>query len=504
MHYTIKRILFFTLCAFLASSCEKFLDVNTDISKPQKASAPVLLPPMLSDMARGEQFDSRFVGQFVQYWHNVTAGSSYEAHGSPSSDANAEKWRSHYYAIGLNVDIMIEDAEAKQQWNYAGVGRAIRAWSWQTSTDHHGDMILKQAWEPGRFIFDYDGQDLIYEEVKRLATESIELLTRAGEASTKDILARGDLVYQGDASKWVKFANGVLARNANHISNKSTYDPRKVIEFVDKSLASNSDNFLVPHAGNNTDDGNFYGPLRNNLTAYRPSTYIVSLLDSVLLPARDPRLPLLLTPSLDGKYRGINPGAGDPTNSAAVTSPTKLPTLFGTVTRPTTDKGTKFIFRDNASFPIMTYAELQFIKAEAALRANDKATALTAYTNGIKAHMDFVGVAAAARDKYIASPAVVKDANALTISDVMIQKYIALWGLGAAETWVDMRRYAYSKDIYKGFALPTVLSADNAGKTVQRARPRLNSEYVWNFDALKKIGADLPDYHTKPMWFTLP
>lgn len=504
MQHKFRRILFIALVTIISTSCEEFLDVNTDISKPQSASAPVLLAPMLADMARGEQFDSRFVGQFVQYWHNVTAGSTYEAHGSPSSDSNAEKWRSHYYAIGLNIDLMIKDAEGKEQWNYAGVARAIRAWSWQTSTDHHGDMILKQAWEPGRFIFDFDAQDLVYEEVRRLSNEALEFLNRSGSASTPEILARGDLVYAGDAAKWTKFVYGVLARNANHTSNKSTYNPRKVIEYVDKSLASNSDNFLVPHAGNNTDDSNFYGPLRNNLTVYRPSTYIVNLLDSVLLPARDPRLQVLLTPSLDGKYRGINPGAGDPTNSAAVTSPTKLPTLFGTVTRPTTDKGSKFIFRDNAAFPIMTYAEMQFIKAEAALRANDPAMALTAYTNGIKAHMDFVGVSATNRDKYLASPAVVKDAAALTISDVMMQKYIALWGIGAAETWVDMRRYNYDNTIYKGFTLPTVLASDNAGKTVQRARPRFNSEYVWNAESLKKIGADQPDYHTKPMWFALP
>lgn len=504
MQHKFRRILFIALVTIISTSCEEFLDVNTDISKPQEASAPVLLAPMLADMARGEQFDSRFVGQFVQYWHNVTANSAYEAHGSPSSDANAEKWRSHYYAIGLNVDLMIKDAEGKEQWNYAGVARAIRAWSWQTSTDHHGDMILKQAWEPGRFIFEFDPQDLIYEEVRRLSTEALELLNRPGEASTTAVLAKGDLVYAGDANKWTKFVYGVLARNANHISNKSTYDPRKVIEYVDKSLASNSDNFLVPHAGNNTDDSNFYGPLRNNLTVYRPSTYVVNLLDSILLPARDPRLPVLLTPSLDGKYRGINPGAGDPTNSAAATSPTKLPTLFGTITRPTGDKGSKFIFRDNAAFPIMTYAEMQFIKAEAALRANDPVMALTAYTNGIKAHMDFVGVSATNRDKYLASPAVVKDASALTISDVMMQKYIALWGIGAAETWVDMRRYNYDNTIYKGFTLPTVLATDNAGKTVQRARPRFNSEYVWNAESLKKIGADQPDYHTKPMWFALP
>ena len=45
---------------------------------------------------------------------------------------------------------------------------------------------------------------------------------------------------------------------------------------------------------------------------------------------------------------------------------------------------------------------------------------------------------------------------------------------------------------------------DNGGKPMQRVRPRYNSEYLWNLEALKKIGADKPDYHTVKMWFTQP
>jgi hypothetical protein len=76
---------------------------------------------------------------------------------------------------------------------------------------------------------------------------------------------------------------------------------------------------------------------------------------------------------------------------------------------------------------------------------------------------------------------------------------------------MDMRRYHYTdvdplsgRQVYPGFAPPSNLYVDNAGKVAQRIRPRYNSEYVWNFNALKVIGADKPDYHTVPLWITLP
>ena len=58
--------------------------------------------------------------------------------------------------------------------------------------------------------------------------------------------------------------------------------------------------------------------------------------------------------------------------------------------------------------------------------------------------------------------------------------------------------------MYPGFAPPTNLHPDNGGKITYRIRPRYNSEYVWNRDALDKIGGLALDYHTKPMWITQP
>lgn len=488
------------------NGCNDFLDVNYDPSYPQTAEGYSLLPPIMSQMVRGETFDTRYVGQYVQNWASTAKNNAWDLHGyAAGSDAGGEKWRSHYWSIGKNIDLIIEQATAKEQWDYVGVAKAIRAWSWQSTTDVNGEMILTEAFKPNTYVFNYDTQDKIYEEVVRLSEDALKDLNRTdGNVSTLG-LGRGDLVYKGDRTKWIKFVYANLARNAHHLSNKASYNPDKVIEYVDKSFASNADNFSVPHAGTNSADGNFFGPVRDNLRTYRATVFFVNLLNgTVFNSVVDPRLPLMYTTAKDGVYRGVTPAVGDTTNAA--TNPRRLPLLWGvdpSVTDPTKISG-KYIFADKAEHPLITYFELQFIKAEAAFKKGNKDLAYSAFKKGVEAHMDYAKVAAADKTSYIASAAIPQSAAALTLSDIMLQKYIALWVHGALETWVDMRRYDYNNQIYKGFTLPNPYYIDNSGKPVYRLRPRYNSEYVWNLDALKKIGGDLPDFHTTKLWFLQP
>ena len=168
----------------------------------------------------------------------------------------------------------------------------------------------------------------------------------------------------------------------------------------------------------------------------------------------------------------------------------------------------------------MTYSELQFIKAEAALRRGDAATARSAYINGISSHMDFVNarntdagqtptqITGAEKATFLADTNIVP--ATITLSHIMSQKYIALWGWGHNEIWMDMRRYHYTDldpsgtEVFRGFAPPITLFPDNTGEVVQRIRPRFNSEYVWNRDALDAIGGLASGYHTTELWITQP
>jgi hypothetical protein len=166
----------------------------------------------------------------------------------------------------------------------------------------------------------------------------------------------------------------------------------------------------------------------------------------------------------------------------------------------------------------MTYAELQFFKAEALYKKGDIEGAYAAYKNAVSASLDFVSnppigtlltgtqnyISATAKAAYLAGPCVRQSAATLQLSDILQQKFISLFVWGSFEAWADERRYNYDTNIFQGFQKPGALYPDNAGKQVYVLRPRYNSEYIWNVPALKAIGALQPDYHTTKPWFILP
>ena len=507
----------------VSTSCSDFLDVNTNPNAPQTVTANLYLPPMLHWMVTSPQFDGRFVARYTQQLtFTTTFLTSWARMGyDPSSDNGAQQWRDVYWSLGQNLVDMNAKAEAEQRWDLLGVGHVLKAWGWQATTDLHGEIIVKEAIDQSKFSFNYDTQEYAYQEIQRLLTKAIELLQRSDGAVDQGYLAKGDKMYGGDRAKWLKLAYGMLALNLNHYSNKAAYKPADVIAAVDKSFANNSDDALLVFPNTNNDDINFLGRTRGNFPSYRQTQFVVNLMNGTQFGgATDPRMSRMLSPSPDGEYRGLDPnvvGFGALAVAQRPNNPYGYPGVGGS------QLPGRYLFDDKAKMPVMTYSQLQFIKAEAAYRMGDKVTALAAYRNGVSSHIDFVNsrnsdngqnatqISAAEKAAFLASPEIVPSAANLTLTHIMSQKYIAQWAWGHNEVWMDMRRYHYTdidpasgKQVFPGFTTPTNLYPDNGGKIVQRIRPRFNSEYVWNRAGLEAIGGLALDYHTKPLWITLP
>lgn len=515
-------IIFLTLCLISASGCKKYLDVNTNPNAPETVTANLYLSPMLHWMATAPQYDSRYIGRYTQNWTSTSSGTTWDLQGyDPASDNGAELWRDVYWSLGQNLVDMMTKSEAEQRWDLLGVGYILKAWGWLVLTDIHGEIIIKEAFDPTRTSFDYDTQDYAYSEVQRLLGLAITNLQRTDGAVDATFLGKTDLFYKGDRTKWLKFAYGLLAMTLNHYSNKSTYDPASVIANVDKSFASNADDALITYTGVSNDDKNFLGNTRNNMGSYRQTTFIVNLMNGTQFGAiGDPRLSRMLSPSTDGVYRGVVTGSG---TGGFTTAQVPL-NIWGYSTVPATGTQVRYVFSDKSHLPIMTYAQLQFIKAEAAYRMGNKQLALSAYVNGISSHIDFVNarnlddnqnvtqISAAEKAAFLASTPIVPTlATDLNLSQIMCQKYIAQWGWGHCETWMDLRRYHYTdadpatgKQVFLGYVFPTTLYADNQGKPAYRIRPRYNSDYVWNVPGLTAIGGLALDYHTKQTWIIQP
>jgi len=554
----IKLIAAVAFTGLLLSGCKKYLDVNSDPASPQSPDIGSLFAPVTGTMSAMMLISPITAGQYTQNWSSTVGGDNWDVHGGNAGGVLAiGLWRQFYAQPGASINLVIKKGIIEEKWDYVGAAIALRAWGLQQTTDYFGPMPFYQAWDNTRTTYAYDAQETIYKIIDSLCHVSLSYLSRTDGASNQSTMSRGDQVYKGDRTKWSKFVYGLLARNWHRRTNKADYNADSVIYYVDKSFASNADNFYVVHSATRNDDTNPAGPARDNFTTRRQSRFIVQLLDGTnfygnTLPAsRDPRIRGMLSvspdtsttttnmPAQNGGYRYLIPGAGDPNAGALpVNNPvTLLPTNPLFRQRPSTPYGDsaitnlaianftistgKYLFQNKREFPIMTYHELQFIKAEAAFRKDDKSMAATAYRLGITNTFDFINffntsapnvsaIPFAQRDAYMSSAAV-KDAATITLTDIMLQKYIGDWGWNLIESWADMRRYHYfdtdpltGAQVYRGYAL-TIFSSNNQGpKPAYRYRPTNFSEYDWNLEELRKIGVLNVDYHTYEMWFSQP
>ena len=521
----MKRIFLLLLAGLLLApaGCKDFLDVNTNPNGPETVSANLYLPPMLHWLATAPPYDGRYIGRYTQQFMGPASSISlWDRMGyAAGSDAAAEQWRDVYWSFGQNLIDMMTKAQNEERWDILGVGQILKAWGWQVLTDMHGEIIIKEAFDQSRTTFDYDTQEYAYFEVDSLLHEAIANLQRNDGAVDASYLAVGDKIYNGDRGQWLKFAYGLLALNRSHFTNKSTYNADTVIMLVDQSFQSNADDALFPYpAVTSNDDKNFFGTSRDNITGYRQTEFILNLMNGTEFGGTvDPRMTRMLAPSPDGQYRGLDVNVA---NWSGLDSAQRPMNFFGYQGLPGAGQPSRYIFSDKSRFPIMTYAQLQFVKAEAQYLKGEKGAALATYENAIAAHIDFVNdrnsddgqsptpITEAEKDAFLSDPNIVPtDPNDLTLSHIMSQKYIAQWMWGFNELWMDMRRYHYTDtesgiEVFRGFALPTNLFVDNNGKPVERARPRYNSEYVWNQAGLAPIGGLETDYHTKPLWITEP
>lgn len=506
----------------VTASCQDYLDVNTNPNAPETVAANLYLSPILHWMVTGQHWDGRCTGQYTQQL-TQTSRSTYAMMGpNYNTDTCGQEWRDVYWSFGQNLIDMMDIARAEQRWDILGAGYVIKAWGWQELTDAHGEIIVKEAFDQTRLAFDYDTQEFAYQEVQRLLDSAIVYLNKTDGAVDANYMARGDKMYNGDREKWLKFAHGLYAINLSHYNNKSTYDPAAVISHVDQSFTSNDDDALWSFPNTQNDDRNFLGPSRGNFTSYRQTQFVVGLMDGSVFGPEDPRMTRMLVPAPDSVYRGLDPDLASPYTALPAAQRPENP--YGYVSSPADGSPGVYVFADQVRMPALTYAQLQFVKAEAAYHMGDKATALAAYKEGISAHIDFVNernsedgqhvtqISAAEKDAFLADTRVVPtDPNALTLTMIMSQKYIAEWAWAFNEVWMDMRRYHYTdtdpvtgQPIYPGFEIPQTLHSFNSNKPVYRLRPRYNSEYVWNQAGLDAIGALALDYHTKPLWIVTP
>lgn len=599
----------------LLGGCEKYLDVNKNVDAPAEVEGYLYLANNIQQL-QGVYWDIRALGPLTQMMGSSSYAQFANHYYYTASDAGGEMWRVVYWLQGMNLENMINQSMEEEQWTLAGIGLALKAFGWDMLTKIHGELPMTDAFVPDMLSHDYDYQDAIYEQVRAWAYESIELLERPDNTLYGSKITSNDFMYGGNKEQWIRFAYGVIVRNLASLTNKNDFTSKYAQELLDaaaKSFQSPADDATISITGGSQDApfsgyNNFWGTARNNLSrSYFQHDYAVQVFtgtvpeydeatgDKITLPDSerysykpadkqiitdtlidvpghfDPRVVLKLSTvdnpnfehldNADSVKQYIYRGG----SFTSVSGPTgTAPSYFGRndVGNWRLDGKGKWLYRDDAPYIMMTYAELQFCVAETYWKMGQQGQAFEAFKRGVRADLEFSGryispgregqpenggdkistaVYNQLADEYINGPYV----NGLTdfsLSHIMMQKWVALYPWGASEAWVDMRKYHYDiqytgdypsngngwiqaqidqkwdsdpTKVYKGLYMgpaqvqgrKSAYNIFNEGSPSYRLRPRYNSEYMWNIGSLEKlrpISGTAPNYQTSIPWFAYP
>jgi hypothetical protein len=425
----------------LASSCETFLDVNTNPNNPTDAPISGLMTNITYQTTLNVYRQGRTAAFYVQYLASPNPSSSSD---TMEREDFSTMWFNLYNAM-TDVNEMILKSQESGAKHYLGAGQVMMALNLAMTVDFFGDVPYSESFNFTTVTPSYDDDMTLYQSIDALLTEGIANLN----AESTSTIGLDDFIFKGDIGKWKKFAYTLKARYLIHTKGDAGYSDAAVLSAIDNGFASNEDNAQIFFF--EQDRNPWANVARNNANLLLDgwiSEQFVEALDGTSYPTIDPRMPLLIGTTDDGEFLGTVNGAGRGNAPEEGARSTLIQEQYYTSTE--------------SPLLISTYAELKFIEAEAALASN-KDRAYAAYLAGISAHMDMLSVETAKKAAYLADPSVSMGAAALSIDDIFKEKYVALFL--HPETWNDARRYDYA---YKNMNLPDNLNPNLSGQFIRR------------------------------------
>ncbi|MEX2231290.1 MAG: SusD/RagB family nutrient-binding outer membrane lipoprotein [Cyclobacteriaceae bacterium] len=477
------------LVAMLSGCTSDFEDINTNRNNPITAQPNLILPGIQRDLM------NTLVGET---W---SIGNTVMQHTSKNQFVNEDRylwgelngiWNAVYDNMRDVNNILIQ-SEKDNLPNYKGVALILRSWMFSLATDAYGDIPYSEAinGKAGIFFPKYDTQEAIYDGILADLAEANTILNGALNIS-------GDLIYGGDVEQWRKLANSLSVRYLMRISDRRNVAAQLATIVNNPAeyplFESNSDHAVYTYQTESPNQFPLYTYRIGSFNEFRASKTITDK----LIATDDPRLYIFVRPTpateatpstTDDQYVGIPNGMADVealTYNGGPEFQSRVGPMF--FEQANSELGIQI-----AKGVIMTYAELQFLLAEASEKSLIGGTPETYYMNGINASFDLYGLSPDA--SYFTQPAVAyTGTEAQLLEKIGTQKWISLFFHGL-EAWFDWKRTGYpalspavdnqNDDLIPvRFIYPIIeqsLNADNRAEAVSRqGDDDLNSRVWWD------------------------
>jgi len=426
----------------VACNNDKITDLNVDPNNPTTApAAPVFTYGVRVATARwlGSGYDKRgteWVVQHLAEWQYPQEDQYARLQGVDTQGS----FDGPYTAELENLGKVAESGLESGQVGIYAPALVMQTWAYDYLTDTFGDVPYSAALKgdsgvAGALSPAYDAQKDIYTGF--FATLDKVRTDLANDTSSQD-LGSADPIYGGDKAKWAMFANSLLARLAMRIVNvdPATAGAELTKAFSDPAgtIATVADEPTLNWPGDGVYDNGWADDFKTRDDHRMSQTFMKILIDRA-----DPRMPIFAQPTQANPavYAGMPNGLDNATAGNYGQTASKLGLIFYDVTRPSV---------------LMTAAEMNFIKAEAAERSLGGLTPAQAkgfYNAGIEASMAQWGVGAGAAVAYENSPLVAYAGGVAGEKQIAIQKYIALYGDGG-QAWFEWRRTCQPNTLVAG------------------------------------------------------
>ncbi|MGJ1284432.1 SusD/RagB family nutrient-binding outer membrane lipoprotein [Sphingobacterium spiritivorum] len=404
MKKSLLYILFSGLTLLSFTGCKK--DLEDKFQNPD-ASTQANIPAFFTDMLNNDRVRP-------SYWHYRTFILSNQAIYTqtasfyPSNtmyqpnDGYAYNYWTDFYAPGvLGIYRAMEvayanlpETERATKEVFLNAGKVVLFDEASKMIDNFGDIPFSEAGSlPTNSTiikpkFD-DQKELYYSFIDELKALNLYF----EKASTNADFSKYDILNSGNIQKWRKYTNSLRLRLLMRISN---VDETKARTEIMEMLGNATLYPLVDGSGNpnyspKADDILLY-PLTNNTTSLRqallegPNHYATDyMLNKVMLPSNDPRIPVFYDKfgrTVNGEFIQNKEYKAMPIEFTSADMENNFQDYA------VLDSATFF---DNVSTPgiVINASEVNFIKAEAHLRWGNEADAKTAYDLGVRQSITF-------------------------------------------------------------------------------------------------------------------
>ena len=426
---TVKILIPLLILVLLAGCTEDFEMINNNENAPTENNPATLLPSAIFEPINSHMTLQTWLTDQIMHYYVRRNDNQIDAYDFATGQGLFDGlWRQNYSAI-WNINDMISAAEAQGLDAYAAAGKILKAYYLATNSELWIDVPASQA---GLGLENstpsYDAQQAVYTTVLQLLEDAnTELSGGAG------FVAGGDALFGGDASRWQKLANSLRLRYLLRLSNRTEVNAASEIA----AIVNDPANF--PIITGNADAGfyNFSG-VSPNISSF--SSQAITTFSGMSMSKRmqdvyeaydDPRVDFFFRfpentsefPNHEGVPNGLTREAAQSWNGNGDANTSLLTTRF--VSDPS-----------SLNYTIISYAEVQFILAEAALNGwISNNTAQAYYEAGITANFDQWGVEVPAG--FFALTEVAWDG---TLERLMDQKWFAFLFNNTIEAWGEQKR----------------------------------------------------------------